>query len=325
VVLAGCVGVGKTALLNHLTGTSFPTGLGGVTQAVHTSAHQGITWRDTPGCSGTLDAHQRVGPALHDADLLIWVIDGLRPLGSGAREALAALATHDVPIRALFSRADILGREEQTEITHRATHLLAEHTQVSPPWVSTRAPLEPDALLETLEAPPLHQVPRRARQLRELLSGGRLHLGPAPADLVRGPQAVLASWRHAVRDAQSTLDQITPTSQEQAVRDAVRDATARFRDALRDDPLTAPLVAAWGEPALPPPPAPPPSTWRQVISGRAGARRAAQQTLTRWLADGELSLWSWMGDGKQLATDDATRVYREAEACLDAVEALLTP
>jgi hypothetical protein len=305
--LCGRQGVGKTRLLNHLAEVDLPTGLGGLTREPAVLERDGRRWVDTPG----IEAADPLHLDLPDPDLIVWVVDSLQPLSQRAREVALRLGER-ASLRPVLGRADLVPLDERAAIEARVRHLLPEPPSEPPRWLDARH--RPDApTVAWLVAPPRSTAPHRRDELRRRLHHARDLLGPPPPDLRAAPAACRAHWRAAVAALSDPLpDAPLPRRAEQALH--------QLHDRLLHDPLTAPLLRAWGPPSLPAMAAlPDPDPLLTALSGEAGSRRLHRATLADWLLAGELALTDWLGTG--LPDDRAHQLLHTAHAALDHAEA----
>ncbi len=119
VVIVGGTSVGKTTLANAWTGGNAPTGLGGQTHEVRETRHQDRLIIDTP----SLDEGFDIFPVAHGCDLLVWVVDGLRPISQTESTRIAAVRPLVGDCVAIVSRTDLLPTAEYTQVMTRCGQL----------------------------------------------------------------------------------------------------------------------------------------------------------------------------------------------------------
>ncbi len=134
VVIVGGTSVGKTTLANAWTGGDAPTGLAGQTHEVHETLYQDRLIIDTP----SLDEGFDIFRVAHGCDVLVWVVDGLRPISQTEATRIAAVRPLVGDCVAIVSRADLLPTAEYTQVMKRCTQLfegptLAADLRRSPP------------------------------------------------------------------------------------------------------------------------------------------------------------------------------------------------
>lgn len=119
VVLLGGTSVGKTTLFNHWTDEQQPTGLGHRTTQPRSARVDTLELWDTPSVDES-DAFDRVA---RGADLLVWVIDGLRPLTRTERGAVDRLRHLTGDVLGVVSRADVLDADDLAAVVERCQRL----------------------------------------------------------------------------------------------------------------------------------------------------------------------------------------------------------
>jgi small GTP-binding protein len=299
VAVVGHVGVGKSTLLARLGAEPPPaTGLGGVTAEVVAHALPGgLIGLDTPGIDAPDRALAELAGVIDRADAVIWVVDGLRPLGHAERTVLAALPA-GTPLHVVVSRADLLDPTDLADVVDRVTTLAARWQPASIRAVDAR-----DADVAGLAEVALPS-PRRLRKAAFALDRVRDGLRALPP--LPDPAGLFARWRdawaHAVREAErdvaheihAGLVGDTPTALRHLARHLGRRRDALL-DALHADPDAAVLLAG-SEPDLPAPRVPHVDPWRALLAGLGGgaaAVRAVREECARVLSEGEVSLATW--------------------------------
>lgn len=313
VPLVGRTGVGKTTLLNALTGGGRPTGLGGVTrqvEAVHDGDRQ---WLDTPGIDGRERAIDALGDALTTAHRLVWVVDGLQPVTRTERDVLELLVDPGLTVDVVVSRADLVP-DDLAGILAR----VREHTRFLRPRTLVardlrRAP-DPDHLRASSSTPGERQTRIAALEaLLPRLHGARPLEASSLADLVTVRPAV-RDWLGRVSAEESTVAELVQRfgPELQALAD---DAVIRW---AADPRLRARITDL---PRLPPVPDPARSTLdglRWAAAGWQGAFRELRGVAASWAAEAELALADWR-EGQSF-DDSALVAHTDA---IDAVSAEL--
>ena len=119
VVVVGGTSVGKTTLVNAWSNSSAPTGLGSKTLHVREQCFEDRVIIDTP----SLDEGFDIFPVAHGCDVLVWVVDGLRPISQTEATRIAAVRPLVGDCLAIVSRADLLPTAEYTQVMDRCTSL----------------------------------------------------------------------------------------------------------------------------------------------------------------------------------------------------------
>ena len=299
VAVIGRVGVGKSTWIRGVVDQPIPTGLGGVTQQVASYALGGVTILDTPGIDGVQQALRVLGPALEQADAVVWIVDGLQPATASEREVVRLLAA-DAPRAVLVSRADLIPEDQREAVRERVATLctasdaaLHDLRRERPELPDAVAPREPRprqlraerraiehavAALDALPAPPTREVHRHA-----LDAAWRAGV----TDVVERVQARIASGslaeEHGALLALQSLAHVArmPVT---AALSADRDrATAHAAHALV-------LPAPDGEVGTPL------GRVASAMGGRQRAERRLRQQAGRWLQEGQLAIADWCLD-----------------------------
>jgi hypothetical protein len=296
-VLAGRVGAGKTTWFNHLTGSSSPAGLGGVTLDTSISTYLDAELVDTPGIDDPDAAIVKLGPVLDGADRVLWVVDGLQPLTASERrvaEALVDTATERVVV---VSRGDLLEPADAAAVADRVRTLWGVE-----PFVT-------DLRHQPPPAPSTLGGPRRRHLARTALDDLRHQLA------ARGPDPTLASLRLRLRDRVRSVvaglrDRVASGDlpDKGAAVAALRRAASTVHDELLAGlPHPVPDLPLPNEPAqgvL--------DQLRQRVSGQEGARRVLEAEAGRWLVEAQLALGDWFDDQPELAEVGERRATLEA-------------
>jgi hypothetical protein len=253
VVIVGGTSVGKTTLANAWTDTQAPTGLGGQTHEVRETRHKDRLIIDTP----SLDEGFDIFPVAHGCDLLVWVVDGLRPISQTEATRIAAVQPLVGDCVAIVSRADLLPTAEYTQVMKRCEQLFKG------PTVAADLRRSPPAF------PPIDPLRTRRRALTSFLTAC---LAP-----LEQTQTIVEEWRTLCRTA--------------APADA-RDDVLHFERSLKEAcnelglPRPAPLPRPTFAAASP-----------SVSHSQVGASRTTADGVHRaqWCMDGELILTDWFG------------------------------
>ncbi len=329
VVVLGPVGVGKSTLINAAIGEGRrPTGLGGVTEATTVERDGDIAWIDTPGLDGPhADA---AAHSARDADEVVWIVDGLRPLTQSERAAMRAMIAPGTPLLLVISRGDLLDPAEHAEVVERVAHLAAPHAPVGITLRDLRADARNGA--RGVIAPTFARSPQRVRRVADALRRVEEALArlPAPPDRQAIAQTLSAQWRDLVRaclrDVEERVAHGAVRDRSDAARAFVARAEARLpafvEDALR---LTAPLQLD-DAPELPPPPVAtlPARDLPGRLGGQGAARRSARAIAAGWLADGEATLGAWLAS-EHVTAPAAARRRAVVDALAAAYETLHLP
>lgn len=252
--MVGRAGVGKTSWCNAHSGRGAPTGLGGTTPNVEVHpTPDGTVLLDTPGLDRPGVAAQLA--AEPDIDGIVWILDGLAPVGAAERAAVAALRG-EAPVVGLIARGDLVPEDERADVRER---------------VRLRAGL--DAPLVDLRRGPFPAVPAlpvAPRRIHALLAAAERARAVAradaePPDVGTLRTALRDAWHRRVRDAANA----DPT--------AWRRAVAALPDALLADLATWQIRLPPGRPALPDAP--------------VGPRKTAAARLA---IDGDVALDDWL-------------------------------
>ncbi len=309
IVLVGAVGAGKTTLFTRLTGVSAPTGLGGVTRRTHRYETTDHIWLDTPGLEGPRLLERHIRPAVEEADVVLWVVDGLRPGALAERELIASWCA-ERELRVLVSRADLLG-DEAPAVLERMRALTAEHG--------------PSALLlgdtRRVDAAALGAASRsmsgpRRRRLQAALQLAQQELGSraAPTDPHDAVRALQEGWRAAVKRVHTLTERRDPM---EILVHRVDEAARRERVQLQDQ-----LSGLLGTDAeLPGVTLPAPgSELERLLRGPEALRRELKRALADWHLEGRLALDEALGSGRSLT--DRGPALRHAAADQALAEAL---
>ncbi|MFT6146242.1 MAG: hypothetical protein ACJAZO_005416 [Myxococcota bacterium] len=177
VVIVGGTSVGKTTLANAWTSGDAPTGLGGQTHEVRETRHQDRLIIDTP----SLDEGFDIFPVAHGCDVLVWVVDGLRPISQTEATRIHAVRPLVGDCVAIVSRADLLPTTEYTQVMQRCAQLF-------------EGPVAPADLRRTPPMfPPIDPLRTRRRVLQSFLAACL-----APLDRA---EALVDEWRMLCRTA----------------------------------------------------------------------------------------------------------------------------
>lgn len=287
-VVVGRTTVGKTTLVNHLTGTTRPTGLGGVTCEPASIPDADHVWIDTPGIDREDRALDVLDPLIEGAHGIVWVVDGLQPVTRTERDVLEILVPPGLPVAVVVSRADLLGEDLDGVLARTRAHTTpwSPHTVLA---ANLRAPRG----LDTLRVPRWTAAERVARRDALLALAGPLD---AARPLDPGSLATLVTFRPAVkawldrRDARGLpvsqqLESFAPELQALVDEHVVRWAA--------DPRLDEAIVRL---PTLPTVPDPSWSTLDSVRLAAAGApatRRELRGVGGSWVAEAELRLADW--------------------------------
>ncbi len=123
VALIGRPNVGKSTLMNRLIGQKIaitsnkPQTTRNRIQTVYTDGRGQIVFLDTPGMH---QAKNRLGEymahvtedAIHEVDLILWLVEPGRFIGAGERKIAADLAQANVPVLLIINKTDRLKRPE---------------------------------------------------------------------------------------------------------------------------------------------------------------------------------------------------------------------
>lgn len=119
VVIVGGTSVGKTTLANAWSHSNAPTGLGGQTQQVREIRYGDRLILDTP----SLDEGFDILRVAQGCDVLVWIVDGLRPISQTETNRIAAVRPLVGDCIAIVSRADLLPTTEYTQVMKRCAEL----------------------------------------------------------------------------------------------------------------------------------------------------------------------------------------------------------
>jgi len=305
VVVIGRVSAGKTSLVNTLTGSERPTGLGGVTRYAEEVPHEQVVFVDTSGIDGAALAIARLTPHLATADLALWVVDGLQPVTDTERRVIGAALPHGTTLDIIVSKLDIVG-DESDEVIERVTALT---TAWQPRSIQAGNPrrgavqARPDWTAGSADSN------RRRRALTEALKGlaDRLELDDTAVVL----KELSDRWRSTVRNAQQSVV-IDIESGEIAFKPAALRALARTL-APAQASFVANLPALPGRPALPKLHPPDRDVLTALVDGLGGqesARKAVRATAADMLMEGMVALQEWV----QGASDPRLQTARQAVA-----------
>lgn len=267
-LVVGRQGVGKTSLINALTGHDRPTGLGGVTRDVAPVATARLSFFDTPGIESESEAIHRVQGLLPRVDAVVIVVDGLMPVTEIERAVLLAAVPPSVGLHAVIGRWDLVEDTDREAVLARVRRELACRSPLSVVPIDARQPDQ--ALAVELAQLRWERSPRRCERLRQGLREARMALEhlPLPEDPVVRAGRAAETWREAVRTAHAVLVSELPT-----VRAPVERLHRDLVDACRALAHTLQSEASW---TLSWRPAPPPLSRldvRRVLSPTASAQR----------------------------------------------------
>lgn len=313
VVVLGRTSVGKTSLVNALTGQQHPVGLGGVTREVRSTTVDQWTWIDTPGIDGRDRALNVLGPVVDTAHAVVWVTDGLQPLTRTERDVVDLLLPPGHPVDIVVGRADLLA-DDLEAVLARVRRLTAELAPRSITAANLRS-LAPTVLASLRHITP---TPSERGARRTWLEEQRVHLAAArPLDAIS--LASLVTLRPHVK---TWLD-------ERVAADlSVNAWSASFHDDL--SALVDSAVIRWAAdprlaerivdlPHLPPIPDPSKSALdglRRSAAGRAATTRELRSLAGSWAAEAELRLVDW--HDAQTFDIDALAAHQAADEALSA-------
>lgn len=307
VVVAGRIASGSSSLLVALGADPPPAvGLGGCTEAAASWTLDGWVWTDTPGVDTVVEGLDQLGPRVAEADLVVWVADGLQPITRTALVLLRALLEPPRPLRVVVARADLIPTEERAAVVERVAARTAPWLDGEVHLADLRQPL-PAEVRHALFAP-LPPGPHRRAGVRRIVSEliARFEAEPPPPDPRAEPQRLHEAWRGTAKAVLATAAE-HPDALWRATRTA-----QTMREAFETDLSASPLYRLLG------PPGPMPRL--DAVEIRPDAPRAAATAFRRavghWLLDGELVLDTWWGGGTALPDDGP---WRRREAALDAL------
>lgn len=323
IAVVGRVGVGKTTVVNRLTGTDRPVGLGGVTTRV-----ESVEWGhglvvDTPGIDGLDTAITILGGPLAEADAVVWIVDGLQPATRTEREALATLCLEGLERIAIVGRLDLVDPTEHEAIRDRVRQVLD----------ADELPAGGD--LRTMDLDVESVLPRETSARRDLVRRRAATAALAALDAMPPLEGraevgkrLAEHWREHVRAlVERVADAVSPRAAERpavALRELATEATGArdaFVETLGDWPELE-VALERRPPSLPLPEAEPPSTLDIVAAAMGGEHRARvriREEGAKWMTEGLLVLADWVADAPGI---DAARAERAADRAvlLSAVE-----
>ncbi|MCB9673794.1 MAG: 50S ribosome-binding GTPase [Alphaproteobacteria bacterium] len=308
-LLVGRTSCGKTSLRNALLGRSDPVGLGGVTRAFDRAARGRDVWIDTPGIDGRDTAIDTLGPGFDEADVVVWVVDGLQPLTRTERDVVELLLPKGTPLACVVSKADLLEDEVDAVLERVRTNTLhLEPYRIEAGDLRTYAP--------DLSGHP--RSPRQKRALAEALDAVRERFARSERPVSPEELRALTDIRPAVLDWMSRW---TTHTERMKVTELVADFTDAL-DALRNDVL----VRLAAHPALSPHlprlaelPSPPGetegllATLRMNAAGRTAALRELRGYAAAWMAEAQILLSDW-AESVPTDAEAAARWQRAAQA-----------
>ncbi|MEN0064839.1 MAG: GTPase [Myxococcota bacterium] len=305
IVVFGRVAAGKTTWLNAITGTSAPTGLGGVTEASVEIDGGGRIYVDTPGIDNPDHAVLELQPLMDTADAAVWIVDGLQPLTASERD-VANVVLSDANLSIIVTKIDLVEDHDRKAVLARIRDL----SEPLSPTIIRAINAREEKPLPGLPGPPSDLSPRRRRILADAVGAMRAAMPSPPPRR----EDVEAAWAGAVRtqvqEVEAAID-----------REAIHQPSEALR-ALRErsEPALRALRQAFPGWLLPLVPGPDTLTGPLTTSGPDAARRVLTAVAARWLAEGQLALREWWVDAPEPA--EAHARYRRLRDALDALDAL---
>lgn len=285
--------VGKSTLVEALTGVDRATGLGGVTVQDAVVAGEGVVVHDTVAIEEPLAAADALEAALAELDALVWVVDGLQPLTGIEREALDDAVPDRVALHVLVSRLDLVDAEEHAAILERVRLGVRQRAPLALAGVDPRAP---DAeLLASLRSVPWARSPRRRARLLAAAQGIAAVLATLDLPDIDGIiTGAATAWRERVGDHHDAV-----VAEVKAGRHLFRDEAAlslhgRLEVAARTlaDEVREACGATWSwRPAEPAGL----DVWGQaqdLVAGTPGVLRALREAAATWATEGSLAVQS---------------------------------
>lgn len=320
-LVVGRQGVGKTSVINALTGRDYPTGLGGVTRDVAPVATARLSFVDTPGLESEIEAIHRVQDLLPRVDAVMIVLDGLMPVTEIERAVLHASVPPSVGLHAVIARWDLVEHPDRDAVLARVRRELASRAPLSVLPIDARQPDQ--GLAEELAELRWERSPRRCEALFRGLREARAALShlPLPEDpTVRAARAA-ETWREAVRTAHAVLVSEPPTGRAPVAR-LHRDLV----DACRAFAHTLEVEASWSLAWRPAPPPPSRLDVRRVLSPTSSAQRELLAYAAAQASEGALACRQLI-EGAAARRDTTRRVaiQRALDASAHALKALSTP
>ncbi len=308
IAVVGRVSVGKTTLVNEVTGAKLPTGLGGVT------AHpERVPWReaivvDTQGIDGESLGIARLRPVLAEADAVLWVTDGLQPMTDTERGVLQAAWIPGTQLDIVVSKLDLIDDDDAQQVLERVRALGEAFgaRSVTP----AKKGAVPDGLLDP--SPP---SARRVAAVRAALSAAADGLAEGTVDPAQLLDRLRLEWRDRVRNAQKLTVADIEAGELPFKPAALRRLAREIRSATRE--LEDELPALPGRPALPEPVTVEGNALGQIVAGLGGqhaARSAVRAEAGRLLLEGEVALQEWVAGATDPRVSDAKRAVDEALA-----------
>ncbi len=320
ILLVGRTGCGKTTLRNTRLDREDPVGLGGVTRQPDTIVDGRHHWVDTPGIDGRDTAIDQLGPLFDQADVVIWVIDGLQPLTRTERDVVDVLLAPNTPLACVVSRLDLLEDDDVQGVLQRVREGTRDHR----PFCVTGGDLR--------EGPvDLGSFPRSPRQI-DALEDAYLAVRSRFERLDRpvSPE-ILADTIDIRSRVRAWLDRWTARTRNRTTSERIADFTEAL-SSLRDDLL----VQLAADPALSahlnrldPLPDPPGSTdtllatLRMNAAGSESTLRELRGYAATWMAETQAVLSDW---AETVPTDASaaaawTQAHDALQAGLDTVRA----
>lgn len=318
IVLLGRTGVGKTSLINRMTGQARPVGLGGVTRAIEPVPDGSVTWIDTPGIDDPWASIDRLGPVCDDADAVLWVVDGLQPLTHTERQVLDAIWSG--PLDVVVSRADLVA----DELDSVRARVVGQTQHRGPDRVFTHDLRPSGTLVGSSDSTTMRRVrrgPARRSRLREALGTARTAFEGLPVPVHPDRLTSAVALRAAVNARTQRLLQdpeATPIPELVVqVRQSLEDVRHARVVELAADPALAPYIRRLPElPEVPDPGETVMETLRLGVAGRSAVGLELKGLAARWTVEAELVLAEW---AESIRTDAAG-----AEAWQRAARALAT-
>ena len=283
--------VGKSSLVEALTGVDRATGLGGVTLADAVIKGEGVVVHDTVAIEEPLAAADALEAALDELDAIVWVVDGLQPLTGIEREAIEDAVPERVAMHVLVSRLDLVDAAEHASILERVRLGVKRRAPLTLAGADPRSPAP--TILEALRRVPWARSPRRRAAIEAGAEGIAAVLGMLDFPDVEGIlDASAKAWRERVGDHHdAVVDEV------KAGRHLFRDEAAlslhgRLDVAARtvSDELREACGASWSWRPREPQGL---DVWGQaqdLVAGTPGVLRALRAAAADWATEGSLDL-----------------------------------
>lgn len=316
-VIFGRRGVGKSSLVQALTGVEVPTGLGGVTREPMTVEGGGLVAIDLPGLEDDQRATAELRAAVATVDAAVWVIDGLSPITQLERSVVQRAVPAWMGLHAIIARSDLLDAPDRDAVIERVVALTRSYALLSIHAVDARAPGA--SVHDALKTIAWARSPVRCVALFAGLRAAQQALDHLPEPQAAADVADHAAmvWRDAVRTAHAIVEREVLVGHHLAPGGAIRALHRALDDAVAS--LHAELLAVDAL-SLPWRPATPQESGfdlHRLLSGVARVQRELRAYAAQQATEGEIACLDLVDSPGGRALEERRRAYRRAWRLVD--------